>query len=160
MGTEPLPVRTAYRPVIRAARLGVHCASTLKLSSRIPSAASWSILGVGAPRRIPPPYTPGSPQPRLSITTTTIFGFFPAPTDLEDFMHFLSCMKLIHGRYFSRRHPYNVEVYEHRAAPTTSKTASPRAGSLISLSIHKIAEVIALSWSSLPFWRGPRTPAI
>src|ERR1039458_6295975 len=50
----------AYRPVIRAARLGVHCASTLKLSSRIPSAASWSIRGVGAPRRIPPPYTPGS----------------------------------------------------------------------------------------------------
>jgi len=31
-----------------AARLGVHCASTLKLSSRIPSEASLSMSGVGA----------------------------------------------------------------------------------------------------------------
>src|SRR5271154_5262664 len=72
----------AYRPVIRAARLGVHCASTLKLSRRIPSAASLSIRGVAAPRRIPPPYTPGSPQPRLSISTTTMLGCLPAGTGL------------------------------------------------------------------------------
>src|SRR5271169_5857808 len=71
----------AYRPVIRAARLGVHCASTLKLRRRIPSPASLSIRGVGAPRRIPPPYTPGSPQPRLSISTRTKLGCLL--TDIE-----------------------------------------------------------------------------
>jgi hypothetical protein len=49
------------RPVRIAERLGVHCASTLKLVSRVPSAASWSMRGVGAPRVMPPPYTPTSP---------------------------------------------------------------------------------------------------
>ena len=54
-GTEPLPVRTAYRPVRMAARLGVHWASTLKLRSFIPSSARESMRGVAAPRRTPPP---------------------------------------------------------------------------------------------------------
>jgi len=39
--------------VMIAARLGVHCASTLKLVSLRPSAASWSRRGVGAPRVMP-----------------------------------------------------------------------------------------------------------
>src|SRR5271154_4114477 len=72
----------AYRPVIKAARLGGHWASTLKFRRRIPSAARWSIRGVGAPRRIPPPYTPGSPQPRLSMRTRTMLGCLPAGTEL------------------------------------------------------------------------------
>jgi len=44
---------------------------------------------------------------------------------------------MIHGRYFSRRHPYKVEVYEHRAVPTTSKTASPR---------EKLSEPLDCAW--------------
>ena len=38
-----------------AERLGVHCASTLKFHRRVPSDASLSMRGVGAPRRMPPP---------------------------------------------------------------------------------------------------------
>jgi hypothetical protein len=38
-----------------AERLGVHCASTLKFVSRVPSVASLSMRGVGAPRTMPPP---------------------------------------------------------------------------------------------------------
>ena len=56
MGTAlVVPDLTAYLPVIRADRDGVHSASTLKLVNRIPSAASLSMLGVGAPLMIPPP---------------------------------------------------------------------------------------------------------
>ena len=44
-----------------AERDGVPSASTLKFVNRKPSLANWSILGVGAPRIIPPPYTPRSP---------------------------------------------------------------------------------------------------
>ena len=50
--------RMACRPVSSEERLGVHCASTLKFSSRRPSAASLSIRGVGAPRSTPPPQQP------------------------------------------------------------------------------------------------------
>jgi hypothetical protein len=67
IGTEWVPERIEKRPVMMAERLGVHCASTLKFVSRIPSAASWSMRGVAAPRVMPPPYTPGSPRPKLSI---------------------------------------------------------------------------------------------
>jgi hypothetical protein len=50
-----VPDRIGCRPVSSADRLGVHCASTLKFSNCRPSAASWSIFGVGAPRSTPPP---------------------------------------------------------------------------------------------------------
>ena len=39
-----------------------------------PSLANLSIRGVATPRVIPPPLNPGSPQPKLSIKTITIFG--------------------------------------------------------------------------------------
>ena len=55
IGTACVPERMAWRPVNSADRLGVHCASTLKFSSRRPCAASPSIRGVGAPRNTPPP---------------------------------------------------------------------------------------------------------
>src|SRR4051812_32557075 len=55
IGTSYVPERMEKRPVISADREGVHCASTLKLSSRVPSLASLSMRGVGAPRRMPPP---------------------------------------------------------------------------------------------------------
>jgi len=54
-GITCVPERIACRPVSSADRLGVHCASTLKFSSRRPSPASLPILGVGAPRSPPPP---------------------------------------------------------------------------------------------------------
>ena len=53
IGTEWVPERMEKRPVMKAERLGVHCASTLKLVSRVPSAASRSMRGVGAPRVMP-----------------------------------------------------------------------------------------------------------
>jgi hypothetical protein len=74
IGIDYVPERIAKRPVRIAERLGVHCASTLKLVSRIASLASWSTRGVGAPRVIPPPYVPGSPYPRLSIRMKTMLG--------------------------------------------------------------------------------------
>ena len=49
------PVRIGCRPVISAERVGTQSLSTLKLSSRRPSAASRSMRGVGAPRKAPPP---------------------------------------------------------------------------------------------------------
>jgi hypothetical protein len=55
MGTECVPERMEKRPVMMAERLGVHCASTLKFSRRVPSDANLSMRGVGAPRRKPPP---------------------------------------------------------------------------------------------------------
>jgi len=61
-----------------AARDGVHCDSTLKFVRRSPSDASWSTRGVGAPRMIPPPLKPGSPQPKLSMKTRTMFGWSAA----------------------------------------------------------------------------------
>jgi hypothetical protein len=64
-----------------AAREGVHWDSTLKFVSRIPSAASVSSRGVGAPRMMPPPLKPGSPQPKLSMKTRTMFGFLAANAD-------------------------------------------------------------------------------
>jgi hypothetical protein len=54
-GTVCVPERIGWRPVRIADRLGVHCASTLKLSSFRPWSASLSIRGVGAPRSTPPP---------------------------------------------------------------------------------------------------------
>jgi hypothetical protein len=57
-----------------AEREGVHCTSTLKLVKRRPSLASSSSRGVGAPLMIPPPLKPGSPQPKLSMKTRTMFG--------------------------------------------------------------------------------------
>ena len=53
--TAWVPERIGWRPVSSADRLGVHCASTLKFSSFMPSPASLSICGVGAPRSTPPP---------------------------------------------------------------------------------------------------------
>ncbi len=50
-----VPERIAWRPVSKAERLGVHCASTLKFSNWRPSPARASIRGVGAPRSTPPP---------------------------------------------------------------------------------------------------------
>ena|GEM_PF-3133696 len=50
-----VPERIAWRPVSKADRLGVHCASTLKFNSLRPSPAKASIRGVGAPRSTPPP---------------------------------------------------------------------------------------------------------
>jgi hypothetical protein len=61
-----------------AERDGVHCTSTLKLVKRKPSEASRSSRGVAAPRMIPPPLKPGSPQPKLSRKTSTILGFSSA----------------------------------------------------------------------------------
>jgi hypothetical protein len=55
MGTWWVPERTGGLPVSSADRLGVHCASTWKFSSRSPLAAIASIRGVGAPRKMPPP---------------------------------------------------------------------------------------------------------
>src|SRR6476620_5748412 len=81
IGIECVPERIENRPVMRADRLGVHCASTLKLVSRIPSVASLSMRGVGAPRTTPPPYTPTSPYPRLSIRMKRMLGFFSAARD-------------------------------------------------------------------------------
>jgi hypothetical protein len=49
----------------------VHCASTLKLSSRVPSLANLSIRGVAAPRRMPPSYASNSPYPKLSTRMKT-----------------------------------------------------------------------------------------
>ncbi len=49
------PVRIGCRPVISAERVGTQSLSTLKLSSRRPSAARASMRGVGAPRSAPPP---------------------------------------------------------------------------------------------------------
>lgn len=49
------PVRMACRPVISAAREGVHWASGAKLRSWKPSWANWSIRRVSAPRKTPPP---------------------------------------------------------------------------------------------------------
>ena len=43
----------------------------------MPSCASWSRRGVGAPRSTPPPYTPSSPQPWLSTIITTTLGCSP-----------------------------------------------------------------------------------
>ncbi len=57
-----------------AERDGVHCTSTLKLVRRRPSLAIWSSRGVAAPRMIPPPLKPGSPQPKLSMNTRTMLG--------------------------------------------------------------------------------------
>src|SRR5262249_51147118 len=55
LGTLWVPDRIGKRPVMSAERDGVHWASTLKFRSRMPSLASLSIRGVGAPRRLPPP---------------------------------------------------------------------------------------------------------
>src|SRR5210317_1867311 len=79
-GTVPLPLRIAYRPVINADRDGVHWTSTLKFVSRSPASASESICGVAAPRMMPPPLNPGSPQPKLSMKTRTVFGLSSAWT--------------------------------------------------------------------------------
>src|SRR5210317_663803 len=57
-----------------ADRDGVHCTSTLKFFRHRPSLANLSSRGVGAPRMIPPPLKPGSPQPKLSMKTRTILG--------------------------------------------------------------------------------------
>ncbi|MDT2005589.1 sulfatase-like hydrolase/transferase [Rhodococcus opacus] len=54
-GTVWVPERIAWRPVSKAERLGVQCASTLKFSNLRPSPARSSIRGVGAPRSTPPP---------------------------------------------------------------------------------------------------------
>jgi hypothetical protein len=58
-----------------AERDGVHCTSTLKFVRLRPSSANVSMRGVAAPRIIPPPLNPGSPQPKLSKNTKKIFGF-------------------------------------------------------------------------------------
>jgi len=63
IGTECVPERIAKRPVMIAERLGVHCASTLKLVSRVPSAASRSMRGVGAPR-----VTAATVNPNFAVT--------------------------------------------------------------------------------------------
>ena len=55
IGTLCVPERIECRPVITHERLGVHCGSTLKLSNLVPSRASLSMFGVGAPRSTPPP---------------------------------------------------------------------------------------------------------
>jgi hypothetical protein len=48
-----MPQRIGNRPVMSAARLGVHWFSTLKFVSRNPSAASLSRRGVGVSRAPP-----------------------------------------------------------------------------------------------------------
>jgi hypothetical protein len=64
-----------------AERDGVHCTSTLKFVRRSPSEANVSIRGVAAPLMMPPPLKPGSPQPKLSKKTRTMFGFSFAITN-------------------------------------------------------------------------------
>ncbi|CFP65397.1 Uncharacterised protein [Bordetella pertussis] len=55
-GTDCMaPVRTGWRPVMSAERVGTQSLSTLKLRNCVPCAASASIRGVGAPRMAPPP---------------------------------------------------------------------------------------------------------
>ena len=70
---EQVAIKKALAAIIYVEQ-GDGWASTLKLSRRIPSLSSVSMRGVGAPRRTPPPYTPSSPHPKLSINTRTMFG--------------------------------------------------------------------------------------